>query len=166
MNRGGQTLAETRPATEVHHRIPRRLLRAYDRACELAPPGEVWSDEDIQLWIEFELEASRYGISPNVSREELAALIEGSTVDLPREEHRGEAHAGDWPRWGRLGGLATAQRYGPAWFALLAKRRWSKAAAEDLAAYMLGAAGGGLRPTDNRRQAENTKRKKVAADAA
>lgn len=53
-------------------------------------------------------------------------------MEIQREEHR-EVHAGDFARWGRLGGLATARRYGTAWMALLARRRWEKVTAEALA---------------------------------
>lgn len=37
--------------------------------------------------------------------------------------------------WGRLGGLTTSYRYGPGYFRLLARRRWGKAAGEELVAY-------------------------------
>jgi hypothetical protein len=72
------------------------------------------------------------GVWPDISREELAALVEGSTVEIGRDEHR-EHHAGDFARWGRRGGLATLRRYGTAWFSLLARRRWERITAEVLA---------------------------------
>jgi len=37
-----------------------------------------------------------------------------------------ELVAGDFARWGRLGGLETLQRYGRPWFALLGQRRWGR----------------------------------------
>ena len=37
--------------------------------------------------------------------------------------------------WGSLGGLTTYYRYGADYFRLLARRRWEKATAEDLAEY-------------------------------
>jgi hypothetical protein len=49
--------------------------------------------------------------------------VERSTVVLEREEHR-LVHEGDWRRWGSRGGRETLRRYGPRWFALLARRRW------------------------------------------
>jgi len=52
-------------------------------------------------------------VDPDVSREVLVALAECSTRELDRDEHR-EIHAGDFARWGRLGGLATLKRYGTA----------------------------------------------------
>ena len=80
----------------------------------------------------YELEALRHGVDPDISCDELAALIEGSTVEIPREEHQ-NGHAEDFARWGRRGGLVTARRYGTAWFGLLAARRWERISAEALA---------------------------------
>jgi hypothetical protein len=85
--------------------------------------------EDLAAWCYWQEEAHRYGVDPDVSRDELAALIEGSTVEILREEHR-DGHAGDFVRWGRRGGHATARRYGTAWMALLARRRWGRITAE------------------------------------
>ncbi len=102
-----------RPAAtprEVHHRVARCILRLRDRADACADP---LSAHGLALWMDYELEALRFGVDPDVSREELAALIEGSTVEIPREEHRDD-HADDFARWGRRGGLATLRRYGTA----------------------------------------------------
>ena len=41
--------------------------------------------------------------------------------------------------WGRLGGLTTFYRYGPAYYRLMARRRWEKVTAEDLAGYVAAA---------------------------
>ena len=115
----------------VHHRIPRRLLKVYDRG-----HGPGLEPEDLQAWFEWEEEAFRYGVNPDVSREELAALIEGSTVEIVGDEHRAvHSTAGDFARWGRFGGLETLRCYGRPWFALLARRRWKKIDAGTLAAY-------------------------------
>jgi hypothetical protein len=114
---------------EVHHRVPRCVLHLRDRADTCADP---LSAEGLALWMDYELEAVRFGVDPDVSREELAALIESSTVEIPSEEHR-NGHASDFARWGRRGGLATAKRYGTAWFGLLARRRWERISAEELA---------------------------------
>ena len=124
-------IAPTAPAAasvEVQHGIGRCLLRLRDRAEERT---EI-DGEGIQRWMDYECEALRYGVDPDTPRHELAAMVEGSTAEIPREEHR-ELHADDFARWGRLGGLATARRYGTAWMALLARRRWRKIGADALA---------------------------------
>ncbi len=122
---------------EVHHEIPRCLLRLRDHA-------EAHTEIDgvgIQVWLDYECEALRFGVDPDVDRDELAAMIEGSTVALLRDDHR-EAHAGDFARWGQLGGLKTASRYGTAWMALLARRRWERITAEALTAAFAAINGG------------------------
>ena len=116
-------------AAEVHHGVPRCLLRLRDQADSCADP---LSAEGLASWMDYECEALLFGVDPDTPRDELAAMIDGSTVEIPREEHR-EVHAGDFARWGRLGGLATARRYGTAWMALLARRRWGRITAEALA---------------------------------
>jgi hypothetical protein len=89
--------------------------------------------EDLAAWIEWEEEVYRYGVDPEFSREVLAALIEDSTVELGVEAHRAaHSEAGDFARWGRLGGLKTFGLYGPRWFVLLARRRWEKVSAAQL----------------------------------
>jgi len=113
---------------EAHHRVPRCLLCLRDRA----DAHTELDGEGLQLWLDYEFEALRWGVDPDVSREGLAALVEGSKMELDRDEHR-EVHAGDFARWGRRGGLATLRRYGTAWFSLLARRRWKKITAEALA---------------------------------
>ena len=115
----------------VHHRIPRCLLKVYDRG-----HGPGLEPEDLQAWFEWEEEAFRYGVDPDVSREELAALIDGSTVEVAPDAHRAvNSTAGDFARWGRLGGLETLRRYGRPWFVLLARRRWGRVSAEALDLY-------------------------------
>lgn len=127
------------PATatvEIHHEVPRCLLRLRDRAEAAGLTGE-----GIELAMEFEHEARRWGVNPDISREELAALVDALTVEIPSDEHR-KAHAGDFARWGRRGGLATVRRYGTAWFAALAKRRWERITAEALAEVFAAMNGG------------------------
>ncbi len=116
---------------EVHHRIPRRLLKAWDRG-----HGPGLDPEDLTAWLDWEEEALRYGVDPEISREELAALIEGSAVQIAGDEHRAlHGAAGDFARWGRLGGLETLRRYGRPWFSLLGRRRWGRVSAEALDRY-------------------------------
>ena len=114
---------------EVHHGIPRCLLGLRDRADAHPEP---LSGGGIQLWLDYECEAMRHGVDPDASRDELCALIDGSTLGVPRVEHR-TGHAEDFARWGRRGGLATLRLYGPGWFGMLARRRWQKITAEALA---------------------------------
>ena len=116
------------PSVELHHGVPRCLLRLRDRADERT---EI-DGEGIQRWMDWECEALLYGIDPDTPRDELAEMIHRSTAEIPRDEHR-EVHAGDFARWGRRGGLATARRYGTAWMALLARRRWDRITADALA---------------------------------
>ncbi len=115
---------------ELHHRVPRCLLRLYDRA---ASYGADFDGEGIELWFQFEWEAMRYGVHAGISRDELEELIEASTILIPRDEHR-NVHESDFVRWGRRGGRETFRRYGRPWFALLARRRWGRITALELAA--------------------------------
>ena len=113
---------------EVHHRVPRCLLKVYDRG-----HGPGLEPEDLQAWFDWEEEAFRCGVDPDISHEQLAELIEGSTVEIEGKEHRAShSAAGDFVRWGRLGGLKTLALYGPGWFAFLARRRWQKITAAQL----------------------------------
>jgi hypothetical protein len=114
------------PSTEIHHTVPQCLLRLRDRA-ENAP----LSGEGIELWLEYEHEAMRYGVDPDVPRADLAALIDASTVVMERSEHRAH-HAKDFVRWGRRGGLVTLQRYGRTWFTSLARYRWGQISLAEL----------------------------------
>ena len=114
---------------ELHHSVPRCLLGYFDRAKEgdLDPAG-------LQAWFEWEEEAFRYGVDPDISREELELLIEASASAVPDAAHRsGQSRGGDFARWGRRGGLRTLALYGRGWFVLLAGRRWEKITAEQLA---------------------------------
>ncbi len=123
------------PAVEVHHRVPRCLLRLRDRADTCGLTGEA-----IELEMEFEHEARLHGVDPEIGREDLAAMVEASTVEIFAEEHR-DGHAEDFRRWGRRGGLRTLALYGAPWFSLLALRRWEKVGPEALAEH-LAAMGG------------------------
>lgn len=116
---------------EVHHHVPRCLLGFFDRAAS----GEL-DGAGLQAWFDWEEEAFRYGVDPDVSREGLVGLIDSSAAPIPAVDHRaGHSQAGDFARWGRLGGLETLRRYGRTWFVLLARRRWKKIDAEELDHY-------------------------------
>ncbi len=112
--------------TEVHHAAPRCLLRLHEHANVAALDGA-----GIEAWLSWEAEAVRWGVPLEISREDLAALVEAFTVALERCEHR-RLHESDWQRWGRRGGLRTLALYGRGWFALLALRRWGRIEPADL----------------------------------
>ncbi|MDQ3913252.1 MAG: hypothetical protein M3305_16075 [Actinomycetota bacterium] len=115
-------------AVEIHRTVPQCLLRLRDRA-EAAP----LDGEGIELALEFEYEAIRYGVDPDMSREELEALIEASCVAVERDDHRA-LHESHFVRWGRRGGLETLRRYGRGWFTLLGRRRHGRITPEELRA--------------------------------
>ena len=73
-------------------------------------------------WSEFDAEAERWGIDVRGrSREELTALIEGPTREIPITEHlRLHQQASDFVQWGRRGGESTLALYGRPNFSLLA----------------------------------------------
>jgi hypothetical protein len=123
---------ELEGAVEIHHTVPRCLLRLRDRA-DAAP----LDGEGIELALEFEYEAMRYGVDVDISRDDLEALIEASCMVMERAEHRAahsEGSPSDFVRWGRRGGLQTLRRYGRAWFALVGRRRHGPITPEELRA--------------------------------
>ena len=68
-----------------------------------------------------------------LSREDLRALIEGSTCEIPPTEHRTlHQEASDFVRWGRREGLRTLALYGRPYFSLLARFRWGRIEVEAL----------------------------------
>ncbi len=114
---------------EVHHAAPRCLLGLHERANGPSFDGGA----GVEAWLEFELEAARWGVPVEIARSDLEALVEASGVLLEREAHR-LIHRSDWQRWGARGGRETLRRYGSSWFALLALRRWGRLSAADLEA--------------------------------
>jgi hypothetical protein len=113
---------------EAHHAAPRCLISLHEKA-----NGTSLDGEGIQAWLEWEWEAMRWCVPVEISRDDLEALVERSTVVLEREKHR-LIHEGDWRRWGSRGGRETLRRYGPGWFSLLARRRWGRISLEELEA--------------------------------
>jgi hypothetical protein len=80
--------------TDVHHGAPRCLLGLFDAAATgLADRSE------------FDAEAARLSIEVHeLSREDLAALIESSTRQIPTTDHRRlHREASDFVWWGRRG---------------------------------------------------------------
>jgi hypothetical protein len=108
---------------DVHHGAPRCLLGLFDAAAgSLADRSE------------FEAEVESWDIVVRgLSREDLRALIEGSTSEIPTTEHRTlHQEEGDFVRWGRRGGLRILSLYGPPYFSLLARLRWGRIDVEAL----------------------------------
>jgi hypothetical protein len=117
--------AEVGDAVHVHHGAARCLLALFDAAAE-----------GLSSWAEFDAEAERWGVDPRLRREHLAAVVEGSTRDLPAADHRRlHRDAGDFERWGRRGGLCTLALYGRPYFALLARLRWGRVELDALIDY-------------------------------
>ena len=87
--------AAAESGADIHHGAPRCLLGLFDAA-----PG------GLADWAEFDAEAKRLSIEVRgLSREDLRALIEGSTLEIPTTEHRRlHQEASDFVRWGRRGG--------------------------------------------------------------
>ena len=122
---GAQARAEAGAAVHVHHGAARCLLSLYEAAAE-----------GLAEWAEFDAEAERWGVDVRITREDLEAVIEGSTRELPAAEHRRlHQDAGDFARWGRRGGLRTFALYDRPYFALLARLRWGRVGPEALASY-------------------------------
>jgi hypothetical protein len=111
---------------ELHHAAPRCLISLHEKA-----NGTSLDGEGIQAWVEWEMEAMRWRVPVEISKDDLEALVETSEVVLKRETHR-LLHESDWQRWGSRGGRETLKRYGTEWFALLALRRWRRITIEDL----------------------------------
>ena len=95
---------------DVYHGAPRCLLRLFNAAAE------------------------RWGIEVRgLSREDLSALIAGSTLEIPTTEHRTlHQEASDFVWWGRRGGRRTLALYGRPYFSLLARLRWGRMEVEAL----------------------------------
>ncbi len=111
---------------ELHHAAPRCLISLHEKA-----NGTSLDREGIQAWVEWEMEAMRWRVPVEISREDLEGLVEASEVVIEKEAHR-LLHASDWQRWGSRGGRETLRRYGSGWFALLALRRWRRITTEEL----------------------------------
>jgi hypothetical protein len=91
-------------------------------------------------WSEFDEEAERWGVEVRgLSRENLRALIESSTLEIPATEHRRlHQEASDFVRWGRRGGRRTLSLYGRPYFSLLVSFRWGRIELETLIEHSAG----------------------------
>jgi hypothetical protein len=102
---------------DVHHGAPRCLLGLFDAAAgSLADRSE------------FEAEVESWDIVVRgLSREDLRALIEGSTSEIPTTEHRTlHQEEGIFVRWGRRGSRRNVALYGRPYISLLARLRWTR----------------------------------------
>ena len=102
---------------DIHHGAPRCLLGLFDAAAGC-----------LTDWSEFDSEAERWGVEVRgLSREDLGALIESSTCEIPTPEHRRlHQEASDFVRWGRGGCPRTLALYGRPYFSMLARFRWGR----------------------------------------
>jgi hypothetical protein len=109
--------------------VRRRLPRLFD----VAAAG-------LADWSEFGAEAERLSVEVRgISREDLRALIESSTREIPTTEHRRlHQETSDFVRWGRRGGRRTAALYGRPYFSLLASLRWGRVELEALIEHRAG----------------------------
>jgi hypothetical protein len=62
-----------RSGEELHHAAPRCLLSLHEKANGAALDGE-----GIQAWVEWEMEAMRWRVPVEISREDLKTMIEAS----------------------------------------------------------------------------------------
>jgi hypothetical protein len=75
---------------DLHHAIPRCLVSLHEKA-----NGTSLDGEGIQAWVEWELEAMRWRVPVEISKEDLEALVEASS--LGRESrHRLKASPNDF----------------------------------------------------------------------
>jgi len=65
---------------ESPHAVPRCLLSLHEKA-----NGSSLDGEGIQAWLEWEMEAMRWRVPVEISKEDLEALVEPSEVVLERE---------------------------------------------------------------------------------
>jgi hypothetical protein len=71
-----------RPEEELHHAAPRCLISLHQKA-----NGTSLDGEGIQAWVEWEMEAMRWRVPVEISREDLEALVVDSSL-RPESRHR------------------------------------------------------------------------------
>jgi hypothetical protein len=59
--------------TESHHAAPRCLLSLHEKA-----NGSSFDGEGIQAWLDWEMEAMRWQVPVEISREDLEVMVEAS----------------------------------------------------------------------------------------
>jgi hypothetical protein len=60
---------------ELHHAAPRHLISLHEKA-----NGSSLDGEGIQAWVEWEMEAMRWRVPVEISKDELEALVEASSL--------------------------------------------------------------------------------------
>ena len=60
---------------ELHHATPRCLISLHEKAS-----GTSLDREGIQAWVEWEMEAMRWRVPVEISKDELEALVEASSL--------------------------------------------------------------------------------------
>jgi hypothetical protein len=112
------------PGAHVHHGAQRCLLGHFDTA-----DTGGFADRS-----EVDAAAARLSIEVReLSCEDLSALIESSTFEIPTTEHRRlHQEASNFVRWGKRGGRRTLALYGRLCFSLLVRFRWGRIGVEAL----------------------------------
>ena len=64
-----------RKPEELHHAAPRCLVSLHEKA-----NGTSLDGEGIQAWVEWEMEAVRWRVPVEISRDDLEALVEASSL--------------------------------------------------------------------------------------
>jgi hypothetical protein len=98
---------------ERHHRVPRCLLTLREKADATSPALD---GTGFQAWLDYEHEAIRWGVDPDISRDELAALVEASTVVIPAmitaastaRTSPGADVGAAWRRWSATAGRGSS----------------------------------------------------------
>ncbi len=67
---------------ELHHSVPRCLLALYEKA-----HGTELDGEGIQAWVEWEMEALRWRVPIEISREDLEELVDPSEFSPQRGQY-------------------------------------------------------------------------------
>ena len=88
---------------QVHHGIPPSLLTLHQKA-----NGTELDGEGIQAWLEWEMEALRWRVPIEISRDELEALVD--SYEVPQPEDRQLLCKGDRSEPETVGGAGTASK--------------------------------------------------------
>jgi hypothetical protein len=70
-----------RPEEELHHAAARCLISLHEKA-----NGSSLDGEGIQAWVEWEMEAMRWRVPVEISRDDLKALVEAGYLGREEQE--------------------------------------------------------------------------------